>query len=330
VSGGTIGGSIANTQVAFGSAANIIAGDPNFTWLTGSKKLSLGDSLAGLSGSTQVPGGTVNVQGILHPAIASPIYTGLAGIIQSDSSVDNTANNLTGGFFSSNATGILNSSISGGAIVGVTGYGTASHASGTNGKVLGSYFQAQKVGAGAVTDLAGVAGQVNLSSTGLAASAFALEAYLPVISGTPPTKVGGLTIGAQNGGVSNFGILINNQVQDSSHWAVQSGAGRVEFGDNLDAAGSVPTITGTGACATISTQLGGAWNFSFKCTGTTGASTITVTFLQSQTNGYHCEASDETTVADKPNQTSHTATTCVLTTTTTVSNDTILVNAFGF
>jgi len=59
----------------------------------------------------------------------------------------------------------------------------------------------------------------------------------------------------------------------------------------------VATLTGTGACATITTQGGGAFSGTLKCTGTTGASTITITPSFSAQNGFECHGSDTTTAA---------------------------------
>lgn len=66
-------------------------------------------------------------------------------------------------------------------------------------------------------------------------------------------------------------------------------------------------LTGTGACATITTQGGGIAAGTFKCTGTTGASTVTFTNSGNAPNGYQCLASDTTTAA-VGNQTSPVAT----------------------
>jgi hypothetical protein len=302
----------------------------------------VGDPVSGLAASTPTPQngsflgltgspGTVGSLAVAHTTVANPSIAEVTGIVQSDNSVDNINNNLVGGYFSANARSVLSSSVFGGGVTGVTGYATSSHSAGNNGKVLGGFFVGQNTSSGTVSDLSGIAAVAEVSGSGLVQFASGIHIYAPVISGgTPPTNAAGLTINTISGAVNNYGIQIANHAQNATTWAIQTKTGKVEFGDNLNASGSVPTITGTGACATISTQSGGAWNFSFKCTGATGASTITITFVLPQTNGYHCEASDETTVADKPNQTSHTATTCVLTTTTTASNDTILVNAFGF
>jgi len=62
--------------------------------------------------------------------------------------------------------------------------------------------------------------------------------------------------------------------------------------------GTQYTIAGTGACATITkTGTTGTAVGEFKCTGTTGASTITIT-LPAATNGWSCSAHDVTTIAN--------------------------------
>jgi hypothetical protein len=62
--------------------------------------------------------------------------------------------------------------------------------------------------------------------------------------------------------------------------------------------GSAAALTGTGACATITTQHGGAWAGDAKCTGSTGASTFIITPGTTAPNGWSCWASDITTAAN--------------------------------
>jgi hypothetical protein len=105
------------------------------------------------------------------------------------------------------------------------------------------------------------------------------------------------------------------------------------FAPFLLSIGTAPTPTGTGACATITTQVPASLGNragNFKCTGVTGASTMTLTFAVPAPNGYRCNADDSTTVADKPNETSWTQTTCVLTTAATAANDVIVWSAEPF
>jgi len=87
------------------------------------------------------------------------------------------------------------------------------------------------------------------------------------------------------------------------------------------ASGAGATLTGTGACATITTQSGGSWAGTAKCTAATAASTLTITFALTAPNGWNCPVFDETTRANLFQQTSHTQTTCVLTVTSATQND---------
>lgn len=56
------------------------------------------------------------------------------------------------------------------------------------------------------------------------------------------------------------------------------------------------TLTGTGACATNSTQTGGSLAGRIQCTGTTGASTLVITPSATAAHGWACYASDTTTL----------------------------------
>lgn len=103
-----------------------------------------------------------------------------------------------------------------------------------------------------------------------------------------------------------------------------------QIAGTIGSIGTGPTLSGTGACATITSQAGGAFAGSAKCTGTTGASTLTITFATTQANGYVCDVWDETTRANVFQQTSHTATTCVLTVTSVTANDVFVFKAIGF
>lgn len=91
-----------------------------------------------------------------------------------------------------------------------------------------------------------------------------------------------------------------------------------------------PVITGTGACATIGSQLpaSGAQMFqgTFACTGTSGAGTFTLTFQAHATNKWQCPTvlpKDVTTSADLFTFTSSTSTTCVYSAAALVQNDVI-------
>jgi hypothetical protein len=80
----------------------------------------------------------------------------------------------------------------------------------------------------------------------------------------------------------------------------------------VDISATVPTITGTGACATVSTQKGGNAAGTVTCTGTTGASTLIITPGYTTPNGYSCTAYDLTTVANIQHQSATSTTACTL------------------
>lgn len=118
-----------------------------------------------------------------------------------------------------------------------------------------------------------------------------------------------------------------------SHW-VQPGTAtyldRINLGSALVSTGPSATLSGTGACATITTQLGGSFAGTAKCTGTTGASTLTITPGATAPNGWICRVQDETTRANLFQQTSHTTTACTMTITSVTSNDVFVFDAFAF
>lgn len=88
------------------------------------------------------------------------------------------------------------------------------------------------------------------------------------------------------------------------------------------------TAAGTGTCATITTTVGGTAVGKMTCTGTSGASTITIT-LPTATNGWECDGADLTTTTDLLHMTADTTTTCVLSG-TIVANDVITFKAMGY
>ncbi len=100
---------------------------------------------------------------------------------------------------------------------------------------------------------------------------------------------------------------------------------------SLYSTGASPVITGTGACATNSTQKGGGdLAGSFLCTGVTGAATITITFTKGAPSEFHCQGADATTVADTLTQTGFSTTTCVLTSAAIASGDKISWGAVAY
>ena len=96
----------------------------------------------------------------------------------------------------------------------------------------------------------------------------------------------------------------------------------------IDAGTTFTLGSGTGACATTSTLTGGTAVGSYKCTGTTGASTQVVT-LPTTTNGWVCDFHDITTSADTEVQ-SASSTTSATMSGTVAANDVIYFKCAGF
>lgn len=92
---------------------------------------------------------------------------------------------------------------------------------------------------------------------------------------------------------------------------------------------NAPTITGTGACATVGSQLpttttGGPLSGSVACTGTTGAATITFTWTAVSPNKFKCPLPiDVTTGADVFTFGAQSASACVFNAAAIVQNDVI-------
>jgi hypothetical protein len=86
---------------------------------------------------------------------------------------------------------------------------------------------------------------------------------------------------------------------------------------------SFPAVSGTGACATITTQVGNMFTGTLKCTGSTGASTIVLTPGLTAPNGWNCSASDLTTSANTLNQSASSTASCTLSSATITANDVI-------
>jgi hypothetical protein len=114
------------------------------------------------------------------------------------------------------------------------------------------------------------------------------------------------------------------------NWAGINLVGALATGKPVSSNGTAAVLSGTGACGTITTQVGGSWAGSAKCTAATAASTLTITFVTTQPNGYVCNVYDETTRANLFQQTSHTTTACVLTATSVTQNDVFVFSAIGF
>lgn len=97
----------------------------------------------------------------------------------------------------------------------------------------------------------------------------------------------------------------------------------------VTSSGTAATLTGTGACATLSSQKGGAWAGQATCTGTTGASTFIITPGTTAPNGWSCTASDLTTAANILRQSVSSTTACTIAGTVN-ANDVLTFTAIAY
>jgi hypothetical protein len=95
----------------------------------------------------------------------------------------------------------------------------------------------------------------------------------------------------------------------------------------IGAVGAFPTLSGTGACTTITT-VGGPWAGQITCTGKTGPSTITITPGTTAKHGWKCDATNQTAVTALL-QSANNATSCTVSGTVN-SNDVIVFSAVTF
>lgn len=160
----------------------------------------------------------------------------------------------------------------------------------------------------------------------------------------------GPAVDSANGWIlgSSMGLRFGNAADPNNAGAVDSGIGRAAAGvvtvdttatgnalGTIKAAailsgGAAAGLTGTGACATITTQTGGSLAGRATCTGTTGASTFIITPGTTAPNGWVCAVQDETTRANLLQQTATVAASCTLTATSVTQNDVIVFTAIAF
>jgi hypothetical protein len=100
----------------------------------------------------------------------------------------------------------------------------------------------------------------------------------------------------------------------SYHTGVSSFAGSVQANQPLISIGGAAGLSGTGSCATLTSQNGANFAGSVKCTGVTGASTIVITPVSTlaPAHGFGCSGSDTITTANFLSQSGVSTTTCTL------------------
>lgn len=154
----------------------------------------------------------------------------------------------------------------------------------------------------------------------------------PCSNGVPVGFTGDYSAGrTTSSGAVFFGASTNSidfGLTTSGRFTVAGGAAQYNF--PLISTGTAAPLTGTGACATITTQTGGSWAGRATCTGTTGASTLTITPGITAPNGWICNVQDQTTRANLFQQTATVAASCTLTVTSVTQNDVFVFSAIAF
>ena len=144
-------------------------------------------------------------------------------------------------------------------------------------------------------------------------------------------STGGFLFYGSQGGTGTSGLVRfrNNSTDNTQLITMNTANGNISSGP-LTSIGPAASLTGTGACLTITTQTGGAWAGSAKCTAATAASTLIITLGTTAPNGWICYVQDETTRANLFQQTSHNATSFTLTITSVTQNDVFVFSAMAF
>lgn len=137
------------------------------------------------------------------------------------------------------------------------------------------------------------------------------------------------TSASSTAGKITFSTATNNGGAATTRLTINQ-TGTASFTSSVIQAGTTFTLgTGTGACATTGTLVGGAAAGSFHCTGTAGASTQVIN-LPTSTNGYSCSASDLTSGVGWATVTGGGASSAKISGTIATTNDTVVFNCIGY
>lgn len=215
----------------------------------------------------------------------------------------------------------------------------------TAGNAAGNYFQGRWDGT--VTDGTGL--NIYLNGSGVTTSNGAGNLIVP---GTIASLNASDSFTALNGGIGQRTLRLGN-TGGAAYFGIDnstgSAFGHTAYATNiytpanplfittpsvsstgpLISIGTAATLTGTGACATNSTQKGGAWAGQATCTGTTGASTFIITPGTTAPNGWSCTASDLTTAANILRQSAVSTTACTIAGTVN-ANDVLTFTAVAY
>ena len=302
-------GTVSNGQIVYATGASTLASSPNFLWTNGSNLFTVQNPSAGVGFLLENLTSSTNVL-----AQSSPIFTfrgqswNGANTVDNDCTIQNIpANGTNAGQILTINCSLANTQLSLPNTV-------------TLGLNVNSLLATSPSGIN--MNSAAATGIANQNSPPLVAnSAYWNGAASVLVSTTLADLVGTGTTPTTTTTMTNTGAF---------NWAGLSIIGPGSFAKALSSIGTPAVFTGTGACATFSGSVGGAWAGSGECTGGTAASTLTITFTVTQPHGYACYVQDETTPANLFQQTSHSPTTCVFTIASVTHNDVFVFSAIGF
>jgi hypothetical protein len=149
-----------------------------------------------------------------------------------------------------------------------------------------------------------------------------------VLGANPKVKYGVENLSTQSPGNTFSHMIVRIGTAQTSDFATGGNIG-ASYTTLPISVGAQAGLSGTGACATITTQTGSALAGTFKCTGVTGASTVTISPGAGAPNGWKCQGDDETT--NNPlRQNGHGSTNCTISGTVTSGDVIIFSIVYGF
>lgn len=290
--GGGGSSTLTATQIGYGSATNVLTGTNDLTYTHTTQTISLGTSGATSS--------AVNILGTSGFTVTGGPNTGNPGLGGNITIIGgaNTQFLTTGGSILFQGAQTFN-----GGAVQITGGTSPSTDGGLGGPVTITSGTAPGSGtAGNVTigtGVAGTNGSILLQIAGVTAQTINTAGQATFANQT--TFTSGVV---NNGGESVAGAIISK--------------------------GTKFTIGGTtGACTTTASLVGGSWAGQFTCTGTAGASRVTINLPATAPNAWYCSASDATSGVAWANENS-TATSSIIAGTIATTGDLVTFSCTGY